>query len=80
MKEYLVSILSFLTGACFFACNFIFYYWLHGDFARYLWIINQPWPLSDLGGSSIQLLIHLTLTLISLIFILLSIYFAKKIK
>ncbi len=80
MKKYITSILFFITGAFFFACNFIFYYWLHGDFERYLWIINQPWPLSDLAGSSIQLLIHLTLTLISLIFILLSIYFAKKIK
>ncbi len=74
MKEYLISILFFIIGAFFFGCNFIFYYWLHGDFERYLWIINQPWPLSHLGGSSVQLLIYIAFTFTGLILLATGIY------
>jgi hypothetical protein len=74
MQKYLISNLFFLLALFFFSGNFIFYYWLHGDFERYLWIINQPWPLSHLGGSSVQLLIYIAFTFTALILLATGIY------
>lgn len=79
MPKYLIANLFFLTSLFFFSCNFIFWFWLHGNGERYLWIINQPWPFSHLGGSSIQLLILITLTLCSLLFLITGIYIVKQI-
>ena len=34
---------------------FLLYWWIHGDYERYLWIINGPFPYSHLGGGPFQL-------------------------
>lgn len=37
----------------------IFMYWLiHGNYDRYLWIINGPFPLSHLGSAPFQVIVY----------------------
>lgn len=59
----------------------IFFYWfIHGSYERYLWIINGPWPFSDFGGGPFQLIYLIILPIIfGLILITASIIMKNKI-
>lgn len=39
------------------AVPFLFYLWIHGSSERYLWIINQGFPCSAMGGGPFQLFV-----------------------
>ena len=42
-----------------------FVYWIiHGSYERYLWVINGPFPFSELGSLGPQLLLLILLLLI----------------
>lgn len=43
------------------AIPLLFYRWIHGDSDRYLWIINQKFPCSAMGGGPFQLLMLIVL-------------------
>lgn len=39
------------------ATPLLFYAWIHGNSDRYLWIINQGYPCSAMGGGPFQLFV-----------------------
>ena len=51
-------------------------WWIHGDYDRYLWIINGPYPYSSFGGGPFQLVMYLGLFLCGIV--LIAIYFVGK--
>jgi hypothetical protein len=40
------------------------YWFIHGSYERYIWIINQPFPLSHFGGGPFQLFMYVGLILV----------------
>ena len=34
------------------------YWWIHGDYNRYLWIISGPFPYSHFGGGPFQTVLY----------------------
>ena len=34
------------------------YWWIHGDYDRYLWIISGPYPYSNLGSAPYQFFLY----------------------
>lgn len=57
----------------------VFLYWLiHGDYNRYLWIINGPFPLSHLGSAPFQIVIYISLFFLGLIILLFSLKLNKS--
>lgn len=60
MKELklIISNLLFLLGIEIFISPIILYWFIHGDYERYTWIINGPFPFSSFGGGPFQLLMY----------------------
>jgi len=59
-KYYLLDVfLSFNLGIGLLLCLIppLSYWWIHGDYDRYLWIINGPPPYNSFGGMAFQLYI-----------------------
>lgn len=54
------------------------YWFIHGSYERYVWIINQPFPLSHFGGGPAQLLMYSGLILFGLILITFSFILKRK--
>jgi hypothetical protein len=53
----------------------IFLYWfIHGNYERYVWIINGPYPFSHFGGGPFQMAMGLALVFIGCIFVGISIF------
>ncbi|MEX2437433.1 MAG: hypothetical protein WD509_02560 [Candidatus Paceibacterota bacterium] len=50
-----------LFGTLFAVSPLGLYWWIHGDYERYLWIINQPYPLSNFGSGPFQLFLFASL-------------------
>lgn len=55
---------------------FALYWWIHGDYDRYLWIINGPYPYSSFGGGPFQLVMGLGLFLCGIVLIV--VYFIGR--
>jgi len=75
MKEKLVKILfnimlSILsgTGIIFIFSPLLLYWWIYGDYNRYLWIISGPFPYSHFGSGPFQLVLYGGLFLIGILF------------
>ena len=51
-------------------------WWIHGDYDRYLWIINGPYPYSSFGGGPFQMMMFLGLLLSGIV--LMSLYFVLR--
>lgn len=60
-------------GIIFIISPIALHWWIHGNYDRYIWIIRGPYPYSDLGSRSFQLLISIGLFIIGIIFLM--IYF-----
>lgn len=43
------------------------YWWVHGDYDRYLWIIRGPSPYNQLGGGPFQLWTYVLLLILGLV-------------
>jgi hypothetical protein len=39
----------------------LLWWWIHGDYERYVWIISGPSPYDNFGGGPFQLLMYLRL-------------------
>lgn len=65
---------DFLLGLGFiFTISPIILYWfIHGDYERYIWIINGPYPFSHFGSGSFQLFMYLSLLIIGAALIVIS--------
>lgn len=66
-----VVILILLScGIVFFISSLFLYWWIHGDYERYLWIINGPEPYNNFGSGPFQLLLYGGLFTIGVLFFL----------
>jgi len=54
------------------------YWFIHGDYHRYFWIINGPYPFSSLGGGPFQMLVYAGLFILGISLILLAIILRTK--
>lgn len=65
MRKYTVTkILSDLflgLGLIFIMSPIILYWFIHGDYERYIWIIKGPYPFSHFGGGPFQLFMYIGL-------------------
>lgn len=43
------------VGSVFLFSPILLYWFIHGSYERYIWIIHQPFPLSSFGGGPFQL-------------------------
>lgn len=70
LKEFGKDVLLGL-GFIFVISPIALYWFIHGNYDRYIWIINGPYPFNGLGGGPFQMLVYtgLFITGISLIFI-----------
>lgn len=71
----------YTISGLFFISPFIAYWIIHGDYERYMWIINQSYPLSHLGSFGYQATLYGTLFLIGIgvLLIALGIQFSRRI-
>lgn len=58
----------------------ILYWFIHGDYDRYIWIINGPFPLNSFGGGPFQLLIYGGLFIVGVVLIAVSLIIKRKIR
>ncbi len=71
MKRAILDILSSLLlglGLVYLASPCLLWWWIHGDYERYVWIISGPRPYDSFGGGPFQLVMYTTLFLTGLSF------------
>lgn len=56
----------------------ILYWFIHGDYERYIWIINGPFPFSSFGGGPFQLLMYVGLFILGVTLIAASLFINRK--
>ncbi|PIU98541.1 hypothetical protein COS61_00810 [Candidatus Wolfebacteria bacterium CG03_land_8_20_14_0_80_40_12] len=56
----------------------LLYWWIHGDYNRYLWIISGPFPYSHFGGGPFQLVLYSGLFLAGVLFFAITFILRKK--
>jgi len=54
------------------------YWFIHGDYDRYIWIISGQYPLSSLGGGPFQMFVYAGLFILGISLILLAIALTRK--
>lgn len=81
MKELkiILSNLLLLIGIEICLSPFILYWFMHGDYDRYIWIINGPFPFSSFGGGPFQLFMYGGLLITGLVLITVSLIVKRKI-
>jgi hypothetical protein len=58
MKKFILDLSSSLLlgmGCLALLSPIFFYWWIHGNYERYIWIITGPAPYSSFGGGPYQL-------------------------
>jgi hypothetical protein len=60
------TITGLIIGIFLMISPILLYWFIHGSYDRYMWIIHQPYPLSDFGGGPFQLFMYTILFLIGL--------------
>jgi len=75
-----ISDLLLGLGLIFIISPVILYWFIHGNYERYIWIINGPYPFSHFGGGPFQLLIFIGLFIVGIGLILISKTLKKKLK
>ena len=80
MKELkiILSNLLLLIGIEICLSPFILYWFIHGDYDRYIWIINGPFPFNSFGGGPFQLLMYGGLLITGLVLIAISLIIKRK--
>ncbi len=81
MKKNIVFISNFLRNlGIITTISPIFLYWfIHGNYDRYIWIINGPYPFNGFGGGSFQLLMYSGLLITGILLIAISLIVKRKI-
>lgn len=64
--KFILSDLLLLLGIEIFLSPFILYWFIHGNYERYIWIINGPYPFSHFGGGPFQLFISVVLFIVGI--------------
>jgi hypothetical protein len=65
LKEFIMDVLLGL-GFIFVISPIALYWFIHGSYDRYIWIINGPYPFSSLGGGPFQLFVYTGLFIIGI--------------
>jgi len=76
IKSLLLDILSSILlcwGVIFIASPVWLTWFIHGNYERYLWIINGPFPFSSFGSGQFQLFMFIFLILAGILMIILNI-------
>lgn len=58
----------------------ILYWFIHGDYERYTWIINGPYPFSSFGGGPFQLIMYMGLFVTGAVLIVVSVVLKRNFK
>ncbi len=66
-----------VIGSLFILSPFCLYWFIHGNYDRYLWIINGPFPFSHFGSLPVQIILYVGLPIFG-IFIILASFLIKK--
>jgi hypothetical protein len=71
MKNFKIFLLNFLLsiGILAIISPAFLYCFIHGDYDRYIWIINGPFPFSSFGGGPFQLLMYMGLFITGVVLI-----------
>ena len=82
MKEIklILSNLLLLIGIEICLSPIILYWFIHGNYDRYIWIINGPFPLNSFGGGPFQLLMYGGLLISGLVLIAVLLIVKRKIR
>lgn len=67
----------FGIGTMFIVSPLFLYWWIHGDYDRYLWIIKGPYPYSNLGSAPYQLFLYGGLFFAGIILIIVALVLRK---
>ncbi len=57
---------KYISVVCFLS-PILLYWFINGDYKRYIWIINGPKPFSDLGSGPLQLWLYMFLILLGIV-------------
>lgn len=79
LKEFIVDLFLGL-GLVLVLSPLALYWFIHGDYERYIWIINGPYPFSSLGGGPFQILVYAGLFLLGMVLIFVCTVFKIKTK
>ncbi|MGD9677585.1 MAG: hypothetical protein AB7V16_04335 [Vulcanibacillus sp.] len=79
LKSFLSDLLLGI-GFIFTISPILLYWFIHGDYNRYIWIINGPYPFSNFGGGPFQLYMYLSLFIVGVGLIVISIIIKRGIK
>lgn len=77
LKEVIVDVILGL-GFLFLISPVALFWFIHGDYKRYIWIINGPYPFSSLGSGPFQLVVYIGLFIIGISLIRIGIVLKKK--
>lgn len=55
-------------------------WFIHADYERYIWIINGPYPFSDMGSEPFQVMMSIFLWIGSAVFLILGFALLKKLR
>lgn len=72
MRKIIVDIVTSALlgfGIVFLTSPLFLYWFIHGDYDRYIWIINGPYPFSHFGGGPFQLAMGIGLLFIGVVLI-----------
>ena len=64
MRRVLVDFVSSLMlglGMVLLTSPFLLWWWIHGSYERYVWIISGPYPYDNLDGGPFQLMVYFRL-------------------
>lgn len=65
LKFFVLDLLLGL-GVIFIISPLILYWFIHGNYERYIWILNGPYPFSNFGGGPFQLFISALLFIVGI--------------
>lgn len=78
--EDISSSLCFGIGFLLLIAPFVMNWFIHADYDRYLWIINGPYPFSDMGSGPFQVMTSVFLWIGSALFLILGYALRKKLQ
>jgi hypothetical protein len=77
VKEY-ISGLFLGIGFILIISPSVLFWFIHGSYERYIWIINGPYPFSHFGGGPFQLFMYLGLFIMGVILIAISVALKER--
>lgn len=66
-----------VTGGFIMISPILLYWFIHGSYERYIWVINDPYPFSQFGSGPFQMITYITLFVVGLGMVTSSIWFQK---